>query len=201
MSETPLGAIFRLQRETIQQTETVAEELIRTPAEVGDLLAEGAGTQRELQEQALELTRQSIHRSLDAAESVAGAGEIGSVRSSIDDSFDALEQQQDELVALVESESDSVSEELLDQLSEQIDLVIELNEQIEQQVTEMLEDVPDDAVPGEFFSEIETQLTAVTEQFEDQLDAVGGFDTASGTEPTEIDSERSAAGDDTDSEE
>jgi archaellum component FlaC len=184
MSETPLGAIFQLQRETIKQTEAVAEELMRTPAEISELLTEGAGTQRELQEQTLELTRQSIHRSLDAAESVVG-NEINPLRASVDDTFETLEQQQDEAFAIIESEYDAVSEDLVDQLHEQVELVVELNEQIEQQVTELLEDGPGDtAIPDDFLSDFEDQLTAVTEQFEAQLDSIGN--PSGESEPTEI---------------
>ena len=194
MPDTPLEAVFRLQRETIRQTGAVAEELVRLPAAVGGLLTEGAETQRELHEQALELTRQSVHRSLDGVESVTGDSRIDSLRSSVDTTFDTLETQQDEVFEMIDSESDSVSEALLEQVNEQIDLVVELNEQIEQQVTEMLED---GAVPEEFLSEVETQLTAVTEQ----LDTLGGDHLSTGTDLVEIELESGDSEPDEDTEE
>lgn len=201
MSETPLSAAFQLQREVIRQTETVAEEIVRLPTEVGGLFAEGAGTQRELQEQAFELSRQSIYRSLDAVESVAGGEDVEPLREAVDRAFETLQDRQEQAVEVIGSESDTVNEDLLAQLTDQADLLIEFNEQIEQQLVELLEDLPDNAaVPEEFTSEFESQLAAITEQFTEQLDAVGGFDTAaSDSDPTEIEIESADRGGVTDS--
>lgn len=185
MSETPLEAVFQLQREAIRQTETVAEELIRLPTEVGDLFTEGARTQRELQEQAFEVSRQSVHRSLDAVESVAGAGEIESLRESVDQAFETLQDQQEAAFEVVESGSETVSEDLLAQLGEQADLLVEFNEQVEQQLGQLLDELPEDAaVPDEVVSEFETQLASITEQFTAQFEATTGE-----SDPTEIEIE------------
>ncbi|MXR52854.1 hypothetical protein GRX03_14720 [Halovenus sp. WSH3] len=180
MSDTPLGAFFRLQRETIRQTEAIAEEILRAPAEVGDLFAEGVGTQRDLQEQALELSRQSIHRSLDAVESLNDGEEIESLRDSVDETFDTLQDQQDEAVESFEQRYEPLSEELIEQLGEQADLLIELNERVEDQLNELAEELPAESVPEELVEELESQLDAITEQFEAARPDDGA------PEPTEI---------------
>ena len=185
MSETPLEAVFQLQREAIRQTETVAEEMIRLPTEVGDLFTEGARTQRELQEQAFAVSRQSVHRSLDAVESVVGAGEVESLRESVDQAFETLQDQQEAACEAVESESETVSADLLAQVDEQADLLIEFNEQVEQQLADLLDEVPEDAaVPDGIVGEFERQLEAITEQFTTQFEA-----TTRGSDPTEIEIE------------
>lgn len=69
MSEnnSPIQTLFQLQRDTIKQTEEVLEQALRVPRDVGDTLYSGVGTQQEVQAQALDLARKSVHTSLDAA--------------------------------------------------------------------------------------------------------------------------------------
>lgn len=175
MSKTPLSALFELQRETIRQTEAVAEELIRFPAEASDALVTTARAQLELQEQVLELSRQSIHRSLDAAASVSGDAEIDQLRDTVDQTIDRLQEQQEEAFERIETDNDPIDEETIEILGEQTDLLIELNEHVEEQLSETIEEATE-ADGQSLQDQLETQLEALTEQFETQLDRLTQLD-------------------------
>lgn len=163
MTNTSLKAFFDLQRAAIRQTGAAAEELFRFPAAFGGLA--GVNPARGLQEQAIELSRQSAHRSLDAAESVVG-GDIDQLRDAVDEGFDTAQSQQEALFDPVEGAEDVPG------VQQQVDLLVELNEAIESQVQTLL-DGPLTA------DELPTRLDAVFSQFEERLDE---FD----TEPVSI---------------
>lgn len=174
MTDTPLDAFFDLQRTAIRQTGAATEELVRFPAAVGDLA--GANPGRELQEQALELSRQSAHRSLDAAESVVGS-DIDQIRDAVDEGFDTVQTQQDSLFGSSTEAGPGVVG-----VDQQVDILLELNEAIETQVQSLLE--------GSLTAEdLPTRFDTVFAQFEEGLEEFGKH-----TEPVAIDID---GGDDT----
>jgi hypothetical protein len=155
MTNTPLDAFFGFQRTAIRQTGAVTEELLRFPAEFGSLAGMNPGLG--LSEQALELSRQSAHRSLDAAESVVG-GDIDQMRDIVDEGFDSVQAQQDSLFGGAAETDPAVSG-----VQQQVDLLLELNEAIETQVQTFLD--------GSLTAEnLPTRLDSVFAQFEDQLE-------------------------------
>ena len=90
--DSPLETLFELQRSTIRQTEDALDSALEVPADLSDTLYGGLDTQREVQEQVLHMTRQSIHTSLDAAESVTtGSATLDDLRDSVDETFETLE--------------------------------------------------------------------------------------------------------------
>ena len=83
---SPLTTLFELQRNTIKQTEDVLETTLEMPGEMSGTFYGGLDTQRDVQEQVLEMTRQSVHTSLDAAESVtAQSATLDDLRGSVDE--------------------------------------------------------------------------------------------------------------------
>ena len=167
MTNTPLTALFEFQRNAIRQTGAAAEELLRFPAEFSGVVGVNPGLG--VQEQALELSRQSAHRSLDATESVVGS-DIDQLRDVVDEGFDTVQAQQDNLFGGSNDETDPA----VTAVQQQVDLLLELNEAIEAQVQRFLDgSLTVDQLP--------TRFDSVFTQFEQQLD-----DFAADTEPTTI---------------
>lgn len=175
MTDTPLSAFFHLQRTAIRQTGAAAEELLRFPAEFGGTAVAGVDSGRGVVEQAVELSRQSAHRSLDAAESVAG-GDIDQLRGAVDEAFNLFQAQQDSFFGTAGEQSE------LDQaaagVQEQVDFLLEFNEAVEAQVETLL----DGSLAAEEFP---GQLEDVLDQFEQQVENFG----AAGKEATTIEIE------------
>ncbi|MEF8806936.1 hypothetical protein [Natronomonas sp.] len=200
-NDSPLSTLFELQRNTIKQTEDLLETALSVPRDVGDSLYSGVETQQELQERALELTRESVHTSLDAAESVSGdSATLEDLRESVDETFDTLKDQQQEAFDAVDEEYDAVgesydelSEDALENLGEQIDVLVEFNEGIEDRLIDSLEDVTEqfeklqedleestdeaqervEEQAEELADRFEKQLQQLSEQFEEQADRFG----------------------------
>lgn len=163
MTDTPLSAFFGLQRTAIRQTGVAAEELLRFPAEFGGTALAGIDSGRGLSEQAVELSRQSAHRSLDATESVVG-GDIEQIRDSVDEAFDLFQAQQDSFFGTDGRQSGA--DQAVAGVQDQVDLLLEVNEAVETQVETLLEgSLAAEEFPG--------QLDEVLGQFEEQLDTLG----------------------------
>lgn len=166
----PIEALFQLQRDTIKQTEDIAEGILEVPTEVGETLSEGLEVQQAVQEQTIELSRQSIHRSLDATGSVTPENsQIDELRELVDDTFDRLQEEQAEAFDAVEEGYDTLSEDAVDNLTRQIELLIEVNESVEKQVSETVEQLSEQADTDELTGQLESQLTDLTAQFEEQV--------------------------------
>jgi DNA repair exonuclease SbcCD ATPase subunit len=184
---SPIGTLFQLQRETIKQTEDVIENVMTLPREMSDTVYSGVDTHQDVQKQALRLSRQSVHTSLDAAESVSGGSStLEDLRDSVDETFDTLEEQSDEAYDTIDEEYDSVgesydefSEDALENLSTQLDFLIDLNEDLEGQLvdaveefTEQLEELQDqlDEQADDAQERVSEQADDLADRFEDQLD-------------------------------
>lgn len=115
----PIETLFQLQRDTIRQSRDLLEEGLRMPREVSDTLYGGVDAQREIQAQTLEVTRKSIHTSLDAAESVVGgAGTLDDLRNSVDETFDTLAERQDRAFDAADENYDELGEDALENLGD-----------------------------------------------------------------------------------
>ncbi|PSP49690.1 hypothetical protein BRC75_02970 [Halobacteriales archaeon QH_7_69_31] len=169
--DSPLATLFELQRNTIRQTEDALESALEVPADVSDTLYGGIDTQREVQRQVLGMTRQSIHTSLDAAESVTtSSATLDDLRESVDQAFDTLEEQQAEAFDAVDEEYESLSEgyeefsdDAADSLKEQLDVLVEFNEGVEEQLTETVEEFT------EQLDELESELEGQTEETQERV--------------------------------
>lgn len=137
-----------MQRDTIRQSQDILEQSLEVPREMGDTLYGGVDTQRELQTQALAVTRSSVHTSLDAAESfVGGATTLDDLRDAVDETFDTLQEQQaeafdaaDEQYEEFGDDVDELSEEAFGNLGDQVEFLVDLNEDVEGQLVEAVEE-------------------------------------------------------------
>jgi methyl-accepting chemotaxis protein len=177
---SPVEMIFELQRTTIEQTGDLLEELVKASAEAGDGLTEGVDAQREIQEQLLELTRQSVHQSLDAAETVTDTSSVGDVddlRETVDTTFDRLLDQQDEAFDAIEESSEQLSDEATERIADQVELLVEFNREIEQQLSETVELLVERAEESDGLTEsVEEQFDELVGQVGEQIDAIGDLD-------------------------
>lgn len=168
----PLQSFFELQRETIKQSEELVEAAFEAPRELSDVSEGGMEAQQQMQEQALELSRRSIHQSLDAAASVPGGeNQVDSLRNSVDETFDALEDQQTEAFDSLDEGYEQITDETLENLGDQVDLLLDFNERIEDQMVKTLDQLVEQADDvDELSADFEEQLEELTEQFQNQAD-------------------------------
>lgn len=178
-TQNPIQALVQLQRETIKQTEEVAEGILERPGQFSDTVSTGIETQRELQEQALELSRQSIHRSMDATSAVSpDDDQIDELREMVDETFETLETQQADGFEAVEEGYNSFSEDAVETLGEQIDLLVDLNERVEEQLQEAVDRLSEEVgEPDEVADRLEEQLEELIEQFERGIERFGELET------------------------
>jgi len=170
--DTPLQTFFQLQRETIRQSEELMEAAFEAPRELSEMSQSGTEAHRQMGSQALELSRRSIHQSLDAAESVPGDEPgLDSLRETVDETFDTLEAQQTEAFESLDDGYEQMTAETLENLGGQVDLLLEFNEQIEDQLVKTLDQMIEQAEEvDELSAGFEEQLEDLTEQFQAQAD-------------------------------
>lgn len=180
--KSPVEMLFEMQRETIKGTEAVIENAFDITATLGENVTAGVDTQRELQAHTLELTRDSIHRSIDAAEAVtettaaagtvpAPTGNLDELRESVDTTFDSLIEQQEEAFEVLDEQYDEFNEDTLDNVETQVDLLIEMSERLETQLVESVERFVEQAEDAEVLpGGLEEQLERLAEQMEEQAD-------------------------------
>jgi hypothetical protein len=120
--------IFEMQRTMVEQSRKAVLDSIESQNVAFETLTEGMESSRSLGERSTELTRSAAHAYVDAVEGSmpADAGEFDfeELHRTIDESFDAYEQGQDEtidaLVAAVE-ESNAAYEEFSEGYTEAVD--------------------------------------------------------------------------------
>lgn len=185
---SPIGRMFELQRETMKQSQRMIEESAQVPAEMADSMREAAESHTDTHGEAIEFGQRAINDVLDTVEATSPAGEetIADIRSAVDEGFDDLADQHDELVESMDEaaaegieEYSEVVEQTLDYLDTQLDLVLEASEEMESQTVEGFEEVIDqyeqlqadiaeqaEELPGS----TQEQLTTFEEQLESQID-------------------------------
>jgi predicted transcriptional regulator len=156
---TPVETFFEIQRETIKETENFVQTAVEMPMEVSRTFYLAGDPGREMRDQVLSVSRESIHRSLDAIESVPGeTPALADLRESVDETFDILEERNADACNSVSSEYEQLEDDLLETVSEQIDMLIEFNEELESQFVEAL-----DAFNAELETITEETTTAAEE--------------------------------------
>ena len=166
---SPIETLFQLQRDTIEQSQDILEQTLAVPREMSDTLYGSVDAQREIQAQALDVSRKSVHTSLDAAESVVGGSSaLDDLRDSVDETFDTLAEQQDEAFDTVDEEYDELgddyeefSENALENLGDQVAFLVDLNEDVEGQLVEAVEEFT------EQFEELQDEFDEQADRFSD----------------------------------
>lgn len=170
MSEynTPIGPIFELQRETIKRT----VDVLQFPRGVrNELYRQGADTSEQVGAQILEASRQSIHQSLSVAEAVQHSGEIDDLRETVDQVFDSLLDNHEEIYNTIEERYEETDTETLTRGAEQVNVLLELNRSIEKQLVTTVEEIEERATQSdEVVSEIEAQIDRLADQLERQTE-------------------------------
>ncbi len=178
-NNAPVGTVFELQRTTIEQTGGLLTEFVEASTDASDGLVQSVDTQREIQEQTLELTRQSVHQSLDVAETVTATSPVDDddLRGTVDTTFDRLLGQQDEAFDAIEESSEQLSDEATERIADQVELLVEFNREIEQQLSETAQLLVERAEASDGLTgSVEAQFDDLVEQVGDQLDALGDLD-------------------------
>lgn len=139
-NSTTVETIFEMQRETIKETESVVQTAFEFPMEVGKTFYLTGEPGREMRDQMLAVSRNSVHRSLDAIESAPSETPgVEDLRDSVDETFDMLETRNEAACDSVSGEYERVEDEVLETVSEQIETLVEFNEEVESQFTETLD--------------------------------------------------------------
>ena len=178
-NNAPVGTVFELQRTAIEQTGGLLTEFVEASTDASDGLVQSVDTQREIQEQTLELTRQSVHQSLDVAETVTATSPVDDddLRGTVDTTFDRLLGQQDEAFDAIEESSEQLSDEATERIADQVELLVEFNREIEQQLSETAQLLVERAEASDGLTgSVEAQFDDLVEQVGDQLDALGDLD-------------------------
>jgi predicted transcriptional regulator len=156
---TPVETFFEMQRETIKETENFVQTAVGFPMEVGKTFYLAGEPGREMRDQMLAVSRESVHRSLDAIESAPGeTPALDDLRESVDETFDSLEQRNADACDSVSSEYEQIEDDILETVGEQIDALVEVNEEVESQFVETLDT---------FSEELETLSEETTEAAEE----------------------------------
>ena len=168
--DTPVGMFFALQRETIERTGDILEQLVETSAELNDESA--IERQREIAEGTVELARESAHRSLDTVALVANeeSAEVEEIRDRIDTAFDTLADQQLEAIDTYEQRTEEFTADTVERIGEQVELLVEMNRDIERQLTELAEEFVEQAESGALGEGVGEQVDRLTEQLGTQAE-------------------------------
>lgn len=187
-TDSPVELLFQMQRDTIKGTEAVIENFIDISTDFGEGFSGGIDAQRELQEQTLELTRQSMHQYIDAAEAVTTtsmsvdsvpdpADSLDDLREAVDDTFDSLLEGQEDVFERMDESYDDFGEDAQENLETQVEMLIEANERIESQLFDSVERFVEQAEDAEVLSEgMEEQFERMADQFEEQAGRLEDLD-------------------------
>lgn len=165
---TPFQAVFEMQRQTIEQTGKLAETAVTVPKELGEQFGMSGKSAREARSEALDSTRESLHRTLDIIESASGeAANVEELRDSVDRTFDAVDEQQAEACTSFDNEYDRFESDIHENVQTQVDFLLEVNDEMGAQFVEFLD---------EFGDEVESMTAETVDTAEDvvQTDVSGG---------------------------
>lgn len=167
--ETPLGPIFKLQRETLKRSADVLQ-LPRTLR--NELYEDGVTAGDHLVRQAIEASRTSVHQSLRVAETVQYSGsqmELDALHGTADEIFESLLDSQEAIAEHLDERYERTDTEALTRSAEQLNLLLELNERVETQLVTAFEKLEQQATRSdELADEVEQQLETLSEQIERQ---------------------------------
>lgn len=138
--DTSLGAVFELQRTTIKQTGALVETTLSVPSAAGEQLAVSGEAGREMRTRLLDLSRKSVHSSLEVAGSLQGEEpELDELQDSIDELFDRLDEQHDTASQTVDAEYERFEDDLTEAIDSQLDALLDAHEELESQLFDLLE--------------------------------------------------------------
>ena len=130
-ARTPIEAFFEFQREALRGTETAVETAFEFNREMAETFHVSGESGREMGEMTLEASRQSLHRTLDAVESMPGETPgLADVRDSVDETFEAAD-----------AEYEHVADGVVENVEQQVELLLAFNEQLETQFLDLLEEL------------------------------------------------------------
>lgn len=142
---TPVEMFFQLQRDTIKGSQEVLESTLAFPKEIGETFGLAGESGREMRDQSLEMSRESLHRTIDLFESIPGDSlQTAELRDSVDETFDSLKESNEDACNSMSQEYDRFEEEILESYSDQIELLVDLNEQLETQIKDTVETLDED---------------------------------------------------------
>lgn len=184
MSETnsPVSAVFDLQRNAIEQTHEAVKRGVDTQQEFGEAFVD-FGPAKQANERSYDAVRTVVDVYFDAVESTTpGQQEIlGDFRATVDEQLDATEANQAEAIEAVEanaqegSESvDELFERVIVALDEQFEAVLDAHAGVEDQTLAVFEGIEDnlEELQAEFetqFAQLEAQVT----EHQQHVEAVG----------------------------
>jgi hypothetical protein len=169
-TDSPATLFFEVQRETIQRTGDLLEQLVETSTEASEELA--PHHQRDIAEDAIELARESTHRSIDTLEVFAddGPGDTDELRETVDSAFDSIQESQADAFDAVEERSEELEDEAIEQIGDQVEMLVEVNEEFEAQLTELAESLVEQAEEGGLSEGLEEQIEQLTERLGEQAE-------------------------------
>lgn len=170
--QTPLDAMFQMQRMTIEQSRQLFAQgtgLQRTADRMGQTMLK---SQEVLQRQQLELTRELAHTTLELTNVMAGA-EQPSQHRTIEETFDRLAESHASLFETVEREFDRTRSSVDEFTASSIDVVdegtgefLETHQEIQEQSTTGFQEYVDQF--GEQLERMEEFRSTLESQFADQ---------------------------------
>lgn len=147
-NDTTLGAVFELQRATIERTGAAVEQTLSAPTAASEAFLLTGESGEEMRERMLDLSRRSVHQSLDTvARLQGGETDLSDLHNSVDSMFDTLDDQQEAATESVHEEYERVEAELTDALDEQFESLLDAHESLESQLVTLVETVDDLDVP------------------------------------------------------
>lgn len=141
-TETPFGAVFEMQRVTIEQTGQLVESTLAVPRKTGDSLPVSGYSGRELRAKLLDSTRESVHQTVGLFESLQDDDrDFGELHATVDVLFDVANTQQDETSKTAEEEYVQMESVFRETMNETLETVVNTHEDIESQFVSLLENV------------------------------------------------------------
>ncbi|AZH24706.1 hypothetical protein DU502_04585 [Haloplanus aerogenes] len=187
MSEpnSPVSAVFALQRNAIEQTHEAVKRGVETQQEFGEAFVD-FGPAKQANERGYDAVRTVVDVYFDAVESTTPGQEdlLDDFRTTVDEQLDALEANQVEAIEAIEanaqegSESvDELFERVIEVLNEQFEAVLDAHADVQGQTVEAVEDLEGnlEELQAEFetqFAQFEEQATELQQHVEDMHDDI-----------------------------
>jgi chromosome segregation ATPase len=141
---SPIRSLFEAQQQLIRNGQQFFESTMKIPLEMNDALREALDEQRQFQRETLELTHDALTQMLDTAEQAGPNDDLDEVRAAVDEGFETLLDQHEEVFDSADEEyAEAIArlEETVEELTEQVGVLLELNEQLEAQTAETLDSI------------------------------------------------------------
>ena len=147
-NQSPISAVFELQRTTIEQSQKLVEQSLDVPVQVNERVHGTIGPQKQAQQRTIQFGQQSIESVLDAVETSVpqSDGALDEVRDAVDEGFETLLEQHGDAVDTVDEQYgegieryEEFSVDVAEALNDQLEALLEANEEVETQTIEAFE--------------------------------------------------------------